>query len=74
MPLFKELTPEEDWVTQWQYNLCGDFHHALFEAICLADQNNLFKLELGFPDEVRGYKKYSRESGWWKEVQRKMGR
>ena len=72
--LFKDLTPEEDWIAQWQYHFLGDFHTALFEVICLADEGNLHKLSLGFPDEVNGYKKYSRQEGWWQEVQKKIGR
>jgi len=69
---FKELTPEEDWIAQWQYHYLGDFHIALFEAICRADETSLYKLNLGFPDEVAGYKKYAYVSGWWQEVKRKI--
>ncbi len=72
--LFKELTPEEDWIVQWQYRYVGDFHKALFEAICMADEKNLDKLTLGFPDEVSGYKKYTCQQGWWQEVKRKIGK
>lgn len=70
--LFEELTPEEDWVYQWQYGYLGDFHSALFDAIKLADEKNLYRLWLGFPDEVNGYKKYTREEGWWQKVKEKV--
>ena len=71
---FKELTSEEDWIAKWQYGYLGHFHLALFKAICVADEGNLDKLSLGFPDEVSGYKKYIRQEGWWKEVQGKIGK
>ena len=72
--LYKGLMVEEDWIAQWQYGYVGDFHKALFEAICRADETNLYKLSLGFPDEVNGYKKYTRQSGWWQEVKRKIAK
>lgn len=72
--LFDELTSEEDWIAQWQYHYLGDFHVALFRAICQADETNLHKLSLGFPDEVSGYIKYTRKEGWWQEVKKKIGR
>lgn len=74
MPIFEGLTPEEDWIVQWQYGYLGDFRKALFEAICRADETNLYKLNLGFPDEVAGYKKYAYVRGWWSEIQRKIGK
>ena len=70
----EELTPEEDWIVQWQYGYLDGFHEALFRAICQADEENLDRLSLGFPDEVSGYKKYIRQEGWWKEVQGKIGK
>ena len=70
----EELTPEEDWIAKWQYGYLGHFHKALFEAICAADEGNLNRLSLGFPDEVEGYRKYTRQAGWWKEVQKKIDR
>jgi len=66
-----ELTPEEKAMFEWQYRMMGDFRTALMKTICLADVNNLAKLESSFPDEVNGYRKYSQESGWWKKVQNK---
>ena len=68
------LTNEEAWIVKWQYRLLGDFHSALFDAICRADEKNLAKIGQGFPDEVSGYKKYAFQSGWWKEVQKKIGK
>ena len=67
----EELTPEEGWIIRWQYRHLGHFHKALFEAICAADKENLDRLSLGFPDEISGYRKYTRQAGWWKKVQKK---
>ena len=44
----EKLTPEEDWIVQWQYEYSGGFHEALFRAICQADEENLDRLSLGF--------------------------
>ena len=74
MLISEELTPEEDWIAKWQYGYLGHFHSALFKAICVADEGNLDKLSLGFPDEVSGYRKYTRQAGWWKEIQVKIGK
>ena len=68
------LTSEEDWIAKWQYGYLGHFHSALFDAICAADEGNLDRLSLGFPDEVEGYRKYTQQAGWWKKVQKKIGK
>ena len=59
-----KMSPEEDWIAKWQYGYSGDFHSALFKAICAADEGNLDRLSPGFPDEVEGYGKYTRQAGW----------
>ncbi len=66
-----KLNKSEKFIFDWQYGLLGHFKTALIEAICQADDGNLYKLRLGFPDEVDGYKKYIYQEGWWKEVQLK---
>ncbi|MBW1999381.1 MAG: hypothetical protein JRJ29_15650 [Deltaproteobacteria bacterium] len=66
------LEPEEAAVVEWQYGYCGGFHTALWDAISLADEINLLRLEQGFPIEVRGYKKFTREQGWWQAVEFKV--
>ena len=67
----EELTPEEDWIAKWQYKHLGHFRKALFDAICATDKENLDRLSPGFPDEINGYRKYTRQAGWWKKVQKK---
>lgn len=66
-----EMNPEELAIYQWQYGLMGHFRKALMEAICRADDGNLKRLKLGFPNEVNGYIKFAQESGWWQNVQKK---
>lgn len=68
-----KLNKSEEFIFMWQYRLLGHFRTALIEAICRADDDNLARLRLGFPDEVEGYINYSRVAGWWTEVQRKAG-
>ena len=66
-----KLDNSEKFIFMWQYRLLGHFKTALIEVICRADDNNLEKLSLGFPDEVRGYINYNQTPGWWEEVQKK---
>ena len=66
-----DFTAEEWEMFEWQYHLMGDFRRAVMEAITRADDGNLLKLALGFPDMVYGYTSYSREEGWWQKVQEK---
>ena len=70
---FKDLTAAEQAVVEWQYRMCGDFKAALWEAIGRADDGNLARLRLGFPHEVDGYMRFSRERGWWPDVQKRAG-
>ena len=55
-----QWTAAEKWVIKWQYRLLGDFNTALATAIVRADDTNLFKLGLGFPDQVHGFLAWSR--------------
>lgn len=64
-----ELNAEESAVMHWQFFPLGGFESALWSAITKADTQNLNALELGFPAEVGGYKKYSHVSGWFEGVQ-----
>lgn len=65
------MNAEEKAIFDWQYRQMGSFRKNLMEAICRADEDNLERLELGFPNEVRGYLKYGSVAGWWDEVKRK---
>ncbi len=62
--LGKFLGPDSNWtgpeqaVIKWQFRLCGDFKTALWEAIKHADEGNLDKLALGFPNEVYGFRQW----------------
>lgn len=51
---------EKDYIFDFQYHLAGSFHRALWAAIHNADESNLYKLSLGFPDEVQGFKAWTR--------------
>lgn len=71
LPGYGKLTPVERVLVEWQYRLCGDFQAALWKAIGQADDSNLERLRLGFPIEVEGFLRYSREAGFWQAVQKK---
>lgn len=57
-------TPAEKWVLKWQWQKAigalGHFEAALAEAIIRADDGNLARLRLGFPDQVDGFIAWSR--------------
>lgn len=55
-----QWTGAEKWVLRWQFGLLGDFQTALSEAIKRADDSNLARLELGFPEQVAGFIAWSR--------------
>ena len=52
-------TDGEKFVVKWQFGLLGDFYAALAKAISLADEDNLCCLELGFPEEVEGFRRWA---------------
>ena len=70
---FDNLTAGEAELVRWQYRLQGDFKSALWTAIARADEDNLMALSMGYPDEVQTYVKFSRESGFWSDVQKRAG-
>jgi len=65
------MSAEEETVIKWKYGMMGDFRIALMEAICRADDINLAKLKVVFPDEANCYFKFSHESGWFEKAQKK---
>lgn len=68
IPGYEKLDEIERALVEWQFRLAGDFKTALWGAIKMADDGNLERLRLGFPVEVQGYIKFSREPGYWKAV------
>jgi len=73
IPNYDKLDEVERELIDWQYGLCGDFRTALWKAICQADDSNLERLRLGFPNLVDGYIRYAQERGYWAKVQAKAG-
>lgn len=58
----------EAFIIEWKYGYGGGFTIALAELLAIADNNNLEKLHLAFPDEVEGYINYSKVHGWWQNL------
>ena len=44
-----------DRFLEWQYQFTGDFYTHLFRAIAQADDQNLERLAMGFPEEVEAH-------------------
>jgi hypothetical protein len=47
-----DLSALERTILRWQLHDYGDFYTALWEALVRADEDNLARIELGFPLEV----------------------
>mgnify|MGYP001606128136 CR=1 FL=1 len=73
IPGWDKLDEIERALVHWQYRRCGYFKKALWEAIALADDDNLERLRLGFPIEVEGYIRVTRLPGYWVAVVKKAG-
>ena len=67
----EELSVVEEIALKWQYEMFGTFFMTLMKAVSLADQDNLSRLETGFPDHVSAYRCYSSIPGWWEGVRQK---
>ncbi len=67
-----DLTEGEEFIVKWQCRLLGGFKTALIHTIMLADESNLEKLRLGFPNEVGAFLNYSRVEGWWPNLLSKI--
>jgi len=44
---------------KWRFGLHGDFYSALWNAIKVADQRNLGRIALGFPEEIEAFNQWS---------------
>jgi len=53
---------------EWQFGLSGSFFRSLFNAMSVADRENLAKLKRAFPDEVKAYRRFASEAGYWKRL------
>ena len=54
------LNEGEKQLVRWQYNLgMGSFSTHLWQAIAAADEDNLRKLWIAFPEEVMAYKQFT---------------
>jgi hypothetical protein len=55
-----DFTESDKAVVKWQFNIQGDFLNALWNAIMLADEDNLERLGRGFPVQVQGFKDWNK--------------
>lgn len=65
---FKQLNPGVQSLVKWQFNEHGGFFSSLWKCISTADMGNLEKLEKAYPEEVRAYRRYSTEGGYWEHI------
>jgi hypothetical protein len=55
-----EFSEADRCAIRWQYALLGSFYTRLFETIMNADAINMERLARGFPNEVAGYRNWTR--------------
>ena len=48
----------EKAIVKWQFHLHGNLFTALFEAFARADEKNLYRLSLGFPQETEALREW----------------
>jgi hypothetical protein len=44
----------------------------IFDAMAVADTNNLNKIGKGFPEQVQAYKNYINKKGYWDSVKMRI--
>jgi len=67
------LTKGEQFIFDWQYKRHGStsFKGYLSKALAVADNSNLTKLRLAFPEEARAMNLFHSQTGWWEMVEDK---
>ena len=65
------LTKGEQFIYDWQYGIHGStsFKGYLSKALAIADNTNLDKLRLAFPEEARAMHLFRTQAGWWPSVE-----
>ena len=63
------ISEGERHLAEFQFGMTGHFFTALFVAMVNADETNLNRLSLAFPDEVNAYRRYRNENGYWQRVE-----
>lgn len=66
-----EVSIAELRLLDWQRGRAGPFVNSLFECMCTADEKNLEKLAEGFPEEIRVFKKYRHQPGYFDGLKRR---
>ena len=62
------MNEAERRLCDYQYERSGSFYLYLFKAIARADPDNLDKMELAFPEEVRAFRRFSTVDGYWQKL------
>jgi hypothetical protein len=65
-----KLTESQVIIIKWQYGYFGSFYKKMFEAITLADDTNIARIEKGFPELVKAFNLYKTQFGFFDECER----
>lgn len=68
----QETTQAEVRLYYWQRGTGGSFFAALFELIAKADTDNKHLLAKAFPGEVKVFRRYQEERGYWEYLQKRI--
>jgi len=60
----------ERHLCEWQLHCSGGFIRSLFDVLLRADNPNLQRLKLAYPEEVMALYRYRTEDGYWWALER----
>jgi hypothetical protein len=63
------MTEGESKLVVFQMGKAGGFMTKLFEAMFVADADNMDKMRRGFPEEVEAVRNYKYKAGYWEALQ-----
>lgn len=62
------LNDGERKLVEFQLGMSGSFYKSFFDAAFKADETNLVRLSVGFPEEIQALRRYRGESGYWDKI------
>jgi len=64
------MTEGEKHLCEFEYGMSGSFYTHLFSAIMKADNYNMTRLSLAFPEEVQAVNCFRNVNGYWDNLQK----
>lgn len=65
------LTESEIHIIEWQYKLSDGFYYHLTNTMSLADEHNLDRMAIGFPDLANAMWNFHNTPNWWNDLKQR---